>query len=77
MDLKVIKKCIDFISFSNNIIYITASVAKDYNLVETWMLSLRYKEAILQNRKEMEMYVKSLKRIRTLLEEDIKTVTGA
>lgn len=38
---------------------ISGSVSADYDLIDTWMLSKRYEEAIEVNKKEMAMYLLS------------------
>ena len=42
-----------------------------YSVIDAWMLHLRYKEAIIQNQKEMIMYVREWQNIRENLKSDI------
>nr|CAH0110781.1 unnamed protein product [Daphnia galeata] len=48
------------------------SVGDDYELVDTWMLSLRYEEAIVQAKKEMGEFIRSLTSLCFDLQSDIK-----
>ncbi|KAK4024214.1 hypothetical protein OUZ56_009601 [Daphnia magna] len=51
------------------------SVGEDYDLIDTWMLSLRYSEAIVQTKKEMVEFVRSLISLCKDLENDITNYT--
>ncbi|KAK4024213.1 hypothetical protein OUZ56_009600 [Daphnia magna] len=51
------------------------SVGEDYDLIDTWMLSLRYSEAIVQTKKEMGEFVRSLISLCKDLENDITNYT--
>ena len=52
------------------------SVGEDYDLIDTWMLSLRYSEAIVQTKKEMGEFIRSLIALCKDLENDITNYTS-
>lgn len=53
-------------------IYMTGSVAEDYDLIDTWMLMQRYEEAIELNKKEMSMFLLSCNTTANALCDEIK-----
>ena len=48
------------------------SAVSDYELVDTWMLGQRYREAVDLNQSEMDMYLLSCKRIIDQLKREIE-----
>ncbi|KAK4003721.1 hypothetical protein OUZ56_005476 [Daphnia magna] len=48
------------------------SLGDDYELIDTWMLSLRYEEAIVQSKKEMSEFIRSLTSLCFDLQNDIR-----
>jgi hypothetical protein len=52
------------------------SVGEDYDLIDSWMLSLRYSEAIVQTKKEMGKFIRSLISLCKDLENDITNYTS-
>lgn len=48
------------------------TLGEDYELIDTWMLSLRYEEAIVQAKKEMGEFIRSLTSLCFDLQSDIR-----
>lgn len=48
-----------------------ASIAADYDLIDTWNLGKRYVEAISLNKSEMDMYLQSCRSVINMLQQDI------
>ncbi len=46
-------------------------MADDYEVIDAWMLGMRYREAITQNKAEMTTFIKSLQSIQNELLNDI------
>jgi hypothetical protein len=52
------------------------SVGEDYDLIDTWILSLCYSDAIVQTKKEMGEFIQSLISLCKDLENDITNYTS-
>lgn len=50
----------------------TVPLIEYYAVIDAWMLSLRYKEAIVQNQNEMVMFIKEWQNIKNILLSDIE-----
>jgi hypothetical protein len=50
----------------------TVPLIEYYALIDAWMLSLRYREAIVQNQNEMAMFFREWQNIRETLRSDIQ-----
>ena len=56
--------------------FIVVNLTANYNLIDTWMMSKRWKEEISQTKYEMKNYLESLAQIHLRLKEDISIHTA-
>jgi hypothetical protein len=56
--------------------FIVVNLTTNYNLIDTWMMSKRWKEEISQTKYEMKNYLESLAEIHLKLKEDIFIFTA-